>query len=44
MDWRARQREKQAVLSVLVGILGLLVVDTIAWASTRVGNAELQMW
>ena len=32
------------VLSALLGIATLLGDATAAWASTRIGNAELQMW
>src|SRR6185295_5236202 len=32
------------VLSALLGIATLLGGATAAWASTRIGNAELQMW
>jgi len=32
-------------LSVLLGLLfGILITATTTWASTRIGNAELQMW
>ena len=31
-------------LSVLVGLVGTLLSTADTWASTRMGNAELQMW
>ena len=44
MYTRAATTGKRAVLSVLLGILSLLIWSTAVWASTRVGDAELQMW
>src|SRR6266516_3577074 len=44
MYTRAATTGKRVVLSVLLGILSLLIWSTAVWASTRVGDAELQMW
>src|SRR5947207_1014633 len=44
MYTRAATTGKRAVLSVILGLLSLLIWSTAVWASTRVGDAELQMW
>ena len=42
MNWRIWQRRKGVIVGLLAGILTLGA--TASWASTRIGNAELQMW
>src|SRR5262245_58319663 len=41
---RATQTRKPFGLSVVLSLMGLLTWGTATWASTRVGNAELQLW
>ncbi|MBI3796407.1 MAG: hypothetical protein HY268_05465, partial [Deltaproteobacteria bacterium] len=41
---RATQTRKPIVLSVVFSLIGMLTWGTVTWASTRVGDAELQLW
>ena len=44
MQIRTKRRIHLIVLSALLSIATLLGGATASWASTRIGNAELQMW
>ena len=35
---------KRLLLGICLGMLGLLTWGTTVWATTRIGNAEMQMW
>jgi len=41
---RATQTRKQIFLGTLLGVVGMLLWGATTWASTRVGDAELQLW
>ena len=44
MQRKTTRRLQRSMLSALFGITTLLGAATASWASTRIGNAELQMW